>query len=152
MRVEAENRVVHGGTYTGSPVALAAAAAVLTRVRDDAGLYDALDVSSARLAGGIEAAFADAGIEGHVRRVGSMLQPFLRPRPPEEPRTTADAAQLQDDDGYGALCDALEQHGVYAHRYPLGRWFVSTAHDGAIVDETLTRVAAAVREYAMLSS
>ena len=31
-------------------------------------------------------------------------------------------------------------------------WFVSTAHDGAVVDETLTRVAAAVREYAMLSS
>ena len=152
MRVEAENRVVHGGTYTGSPVALAAAAAVLTRVRDDLELYDRLEVSSSRLAMGIEAAFADAGVEGHVRRVGSMLQPFLRARPLEDPRTTADAARLQDDDRYGALCDALERHGIYAHRYPLGRWFVSTAHDDSIIDETLERVSTAVREFAMLSS
>ena len=80
-----------------------------------------------------------------------MLQPFLRPRPPEPPCTPAEAARLQDDARYAALCDALERQGVYAHRYALGRWFVSTAHDDAIVDETLERVDAAVRECAMLS-
>ncbi|MFN8224563.1 MAG: aminotransferase class III-fold pyridoxal phosphate-dependent enzyme [Gaiellales bacterium] len=150
MRVEAENRVVHGGTYTGSPVALAAAAAVLERIRDDADLYPGLEARSARLAAGIESAFGEHGIVGHVRRVGSMLQPFLSPRSAEPPRTPAEAAARQDATGYSPLCDALEAHGVYAHRYPLGRWFVSTAHDDAIVDETLERVVAAVARCAML--
>lgn len=143
MRVEAENRVVHGGTYTGSPISLAAAAAVLARLASDPGLYERLDACAARLADGIEAAFAAHGLPGHVRRVGSMLQPFASVRPVEEPRTPAEAAALQDDAWYGSLCDALERHGVLAHRFPLGRWFVSTAHDDAIVGETLERVDAA---------
>lgn len=143
MRVETENRVVHGGTYTGSPVALAAAAAVLARIRDDASLYAGLEERSGRLADGIEAALAAAGVAGHARRVGSMLQPFLSPRPSEPPRTPAAASVLQDDGRYANLCDALEAHGIYAHRYPLGRWFVSTAHDDAVIGETLERVGAA---------
>jgi glutamate-1-semialdehyde 2,1-aminomutase len=148
MRVEAENRVVHGGTYTGSPVALAAAAAVLERIRAKPDLYDQLERCSARLADGIEATFAAAGLDGHVRRIGSMLQPFTAPRPESEPRTALDASALQDDERYSALCDALERRGIYAHRYGLGRWFVSTAHDAAVVDETLGRVRAAVGELA----
>lgn len=144
MRVEAENRVVHGGTYTGSPVALAAAAAVLERIRDDGELYDGIERRSARLAEGIEATFAEHGIEGHVRRVGSMLQPFLRGRPELPPRSTSEVAALQDEPRYARLCDALERNGIYAHRYPLGRWFVSTAHDDEIVEETLARFATAL--------
>jgi glutamate-1-semialdehyde 2,1-aminomutase len=144
MRVQAENRVLHGGTYTGSPISLAAAAAVLSRIAGDRGLYERLESCSARLADGIEAAFAAHGLPGHVRRVGSMLQPFTTSRPAMEPRTPAEAAALQDDDRYRALCDAVERHGVLAHRFPLGRWFVSTAHDEPVVDDTLERVDAAL--------
>jgi glutamate-1-semialdehyde 2,1-aminomutase len=146
MRVEAENRVVHGGTYTGSPVALAAAAAVLERIAGEPALYDDLERRSDRLAAGIEDAFRQGRVVGHVRRVGSMLQPFLSSRPAEEPRTPDEAASLQDPVRYASLCDALERHGVYAHRYPLGRWFVSVAHDDAVIDETIERVRAAVGE------
>jgi glutamate-1-semialdehyde 2,1-aminomutase len=148
MRVEAENRVVHGGTYTGSPVTLAAAAAVLERISARPKLYDGLEQCSARLAAGIEAAFAAAGVNGHVRRIGSMLQPFTAPRPDREPRTVAEAASLQDDAKYAALCDALERHGIYAHRYGLGRWFVSTVHDAAVIEETLERFGRALGELA----
>ena len=146
MLVEAENRVVHGGTYTGSPVALAAAAAVLGRISAEPGLYADLERCSARLADGLEAAFAAAGLEGHVRRIGSMLQPFTTARPEREPRTPSDAVLLQDEARYAQLCDALERHGIYAHRYGLGRWFVSTAHDDAVVEETLDRVGRAVAD------
>ena len=110
MRVEAENRVVHGGTYTGSPVALAAAAAVLGRISAEPGLYDDLE-RSARLADGLEAAFAAAGINGHVRRIGSMLQPFTTARPEREPRTPFEVGLLQDEARYSSLCDALERTG-----------------------------------------
>ena len=140
MRWEAENRVVHGGTYTGSPLGLAASAAVLRRIAAEPGLYTILEQRSAELAGGIEAAFDEAGVEGHVRRVGSMLQPFLAARPALEPRDVNEAAALQPPDRYLAFCDALEARGVYAHRYALGRWFVSLAHGPDEIEATLSAV------------
>ncbi len=146
MRWEAENRVVHGGTYTGSPLGLAASAAVLRRIAAEPGLYDELDARSGLLAAGIENAFADVGVEGHVRRVGSMLQPFLAARPDEEPRDVNEAAKLQPAGRYLEFCDGLEARGVYAHRYALGRWFVSLAHGPDEIDATLLAVRGAAEE------
>lgn len=148
MRWEADNRVVHGGTYTGSPLGLAAAAAVLRRIAAEPGLYDVLEVSSARLAAGIESAFAESGVDGHVRRVGSMLQPFLAARPRDEPRDVNDAAALQPAARYLAFCDGLEARGVYVHRYPLGRWFVSLAHGDGEIEATLEAVRGAAEDMA----
>ena len=145
MRWEAENRVVHGGTTTGSPLGLAATIAVLGRIAAEPELYDDLEERSARLAGGIEDVFSRAGFDGHVRRVGSMLQPVLAPRPVEPPRDVNEAAALQPAARYIAFCDRLEARGVYAHRYPLGRWFVSLAHGPAEVEETLEAVHGAQR-------
>jgi glutamate-1-semialdehyde 2,1-aminomutase len=148
MRWEAENRVLHGGTTTGSPAALAASGAVLHRIAAERGLYDELEQRSTRLAEGIEAGFLAAGVPGHVRRVGSMLQPFLAARPPDEPRDVNEAAALQPADLYEAFCDELERRGVYAHRYALGRWFVSLAHGDGEIDETIAAVAGAARALA----
>ena len=90
--------------------------------------------------------FAAAGIDGHVRRVGSMLQPFLAARPDEEPRDVNEAAALQPAERYLAFCDGLEARGVYAHRYALGRWFVSLAHGPAEIEQTLDAVRGAVED------
>ena len=73
-----------------------------------------------------------------------MLQPFLAARPDVEPRDVNDAAALQPADRYLAFCDALEARGVYAHRYALGRWFVSLAHGPAEIEQTLEAVRNAV--------
>ena len=146
MRWEADNRVVHGGTFTGSPLGLAASVAVLRRIAAEPHLYDVLEEQSALLAAGIEEAFASAGVEGHVRRVGSMLQPFLAARPDDDPRDVNEAAALQPVDRYLAFCDGLEARGVYAHRYALGRWFVSLAHGPEEIEATLAAVRGAVED------
>jgi glutamate-1-semialdehyde 2,1-aminomutase len=143
MRLEADNVVLHGGTTAGFPAGLAAARAVLRRIESDPGLYAELDERSRRLAEGIEAGFAAAGLEGHVRRVGSMLQPFLAGRPDTPPRDVNEAAALQPPDRYRAFCDELEARGVYAHRYPLGRWFVALAHGDAEIAATIDAAAGA---------
>ena len=144
MRIEAENRVVHGGTTTGSPLALAASRAILGRLQAEPWLYERLEATSAALAAGLEAAFLASGVAGHVRRAGSMLQPFLSPRPAQEPLTVAAAEALQDVARYSTLCDALEVRGVLPHRYPLGRWFVSLAHTEDDVGETVAAARAAL--------
>ena len=146
MLWEADNRVVHGGTYTGSPLGLAASVAVLTRIVEEPALYDELERRSAMLADGMEDIFASAGMAGHVRRVGSMLQPFLAARPDQEPRDVNEAAALQQADRYLAFCDGLEARGVYAHRYALGRWFVSLEHGPAEIEQTLEAVRGAVED------
>ena len=73
-----------------------------------------------------------------------MLQPFFSARPSEEPRDVASVSALQDTVRYRAFCDALEANGVYSHRYPLGRWFVSVAHEEAEIAETVTAVRSAL--------
>jgi glutamate-1-semialdehyde aminotransferase len=73
-----------------------------------------------------------------------MLQPFLSARPPDEPRSLREVAALQDDARFAALCDELEERGVYGHRYPLGRWFVSTAHTDDDVEATTAAVRSAL--------
>ncbi len=143
MQWEADNRVIHGGTTAGSPIGLAAARAVLQRIAGDPGLYADLEARSARLAAGIEAGFAAARVEGHVRRVGSMLQPFLAARPGTPPRDVHEVAALQPAERYLAFCDELEARGVCAHRYPLGRWFVSLAHGDAEIERTIEAAAGA---------
>ena len=84
---------------------------------------------------------------GHVRRVGSMLQPFLAARR-VAPRDVNEAAALQPVGRYLAFCDGLEAGGVYAHRYALGRWFVSLAHGDEEIEATLAAVAGAVQRLA----
>ena len=47
-----------------------------------------------------------------------------------------------------AFCDGLEARGVYAHRYALGRRFVSLAHGPAEIERTLEAVRGAVEDVA----
>ncbi len=65
---------------------------------------------------------------------------FLAARPAAEPRHVNQAAALQPAERYLTFCDALESRGVYAHRYPLGRWFVSVAHGPEETEATLVAV------------
>jgi glutamate-1-semialdehyde aminotransferase len=81
-----------------------------------------------------------------VQHVGPMLQPFLAARPDEEPRDVNEAAALKRGDWYLAYREGLEARGVYAHRYPLGRWFVSLARGVAAIEETQEAVRGAVED------
>lgn len=149
MRPVAEGRVVHGGTYTGSPTVLAAARAVLDRLREEgAVLYAALAERTERLAQGIESAMRAAGLVGHVRRIASMLLPVFGAAGSEGARTYRELAALQDAPRYRRFCELLVPHGVFAHRFPLGRWFLSTAHTEEIVEESLDRIARACMDLA----
>lgn len=118
--------VVVSSTYGGETLSLAAATATMTAMRDE-GVVERLHTAGARLQNGMNAAFADAGVElrveGHptcpqyVSSADRLLQSFLR---------------------------AAFRHGLSFYRVV----YVNAAHSDADIDETLRRVRAALAEVA----
>jgi glutamate-1-semialdehyde aminotransferase len=88
-----ERNVATGGTLFGNPLSAAAARATLTEVlTPDA--YAHTSALGARLADGIEAAIADAGLPWTTIRFGPRSGQWYGP----EPRTSSEASALTDMD------------------------------------------------------
>jgi glutamate-1-semialdehyde 2,1-aminomutase len=127
-RLAPSGDVYQAGTLSGNPLATAAGASVLRRLRDPA-VYDRLERSAARLEAGL-APF------GQVQRVGAMLTLFCRDRPVRD----FDDAAAADTDRYGALFRDLVERGVYLAPSQFECMFVSTAHGDAEIDATVEAV------------
>jgi len=67
--------VYQAGTFSGNPLAMTGGIATLDLL--DAAAYQALEISSLRLAEGLQRAMHDEGVRGCVQRVGSMLTIFF---------------------------------------------------------------------------
>ena len=121
-----EGPVFQAGTLSGNPLATAAAAVGLRRLRDPR-VYEQLEETGAALEQGL-------GQEGiTVQRVGSMLTPFFGAGPV---RNLADAVAC-DKDRYSAFFHHLLDRGVYIAPSPFEAMFVSTAHGPAEVERTV---------------
>jgi glutamate-1-semialdehyde 2,1-aminomutase len=121
--------VYQAGTLSGNPLATAAGASVLRRLRDEA-VYERLEALGARLEAGL-APF------GTVQRVGAMATLFCTDGPVRD----FAAAERSDTDRYGALFRGLLERGVYVAPSQFECLFVSTAHSTEDVDRTIEAVA-----------
>ncbi len=131
--------VVHGGTYNGQAVAMAACVATLERLRQP-GAYADMERRGTRLMDGIRAAFAGARIPAVVAGFPEVFHVAIGLEAP--PRNWSDLLRM-DRGRYVAFTTALLQRGVRA--LERGAWFLSTEHDDAVIDATLDAVADAVR-------
>ncbi len=120
--------VYQAGTLSGNPLATAAGASVLRRLRDPA-VYERLELAGAQLEAGL-APF------GTVQRVGAMLTLFCREG---HVRDFEDAA-ASDTGRFGALWRHLLAAGVYLPPSQFECLFVSTAHGDAELDLTIEAV------------
>jgi len=129
--------IYQAGTLSGNPLAMAAGIATLEALQAP-GTYQALEATSARLAEGLAAAAARAGLATQINRVGSMLTGFFTATPVTDYATakTADAAR------YGAFFRAMLERGVSLAPSQFEAAFVSLAHTTDDVDATI----AAARE------
>jgi glutamate-1-semialdehyde 2,1-aminomutase len=132
--------VVHGGTYNGQAVCMAACVATLQRLRGP-GVYDVMEQRGARLMQGIEAALADAGIPAVVNGFPQVFHVGFGLAEPA--RNWNDLARM-DRTRYIAFTTALLRRGVRV--LERGAWFMSTEHDDAVIDTTLAAVTDAARE------
>jgi glutamate-1-semialdehyde 2,1-aminomutase len=116
-------RVYQAGTLSGNPLATAAGASVLRRLRDPE-VYDELERRSARLERGL-APF------GRVQRVGAMLTLYPGRDEPVERFAELDAAR------YGECFRGLYERGIYIAPSAYECLFPSLAHGDEEIDETI---------------
>jgi glutamate-1-semialdehyde 2,1-aminomutase len=135
--------VMHGGTYNGNVQSMAAAIAALDELeRDDGAVYRVLEQRGSRLMQGLASLAAKHRLPMRVQGLPAIFQTFFTAGPP--PRNYREALAC-DRDRALAFHSALQEEGIRINQ--VAKWFLSTAHDDAIIDETL---AAADRAMATL--
>jgi glutamate-1-semialdehyde 2,1-aminomutase len=131
--------VYQAGTLSGNPLAVAAGLATI-RALADGDVYARLEALGERLARGLLAGAANAGIPLTVNRVGSMLTGFFCPGPV----TDYASAKRADTARYARFFHALRARGVYVAPSQFEAAFVSLAHTEADIDATVKAAADAL--------
>ncbi len=131
--------VYQAGTLSGNPLATAAGLAVLGEL--DAGSYTELERKAARLADGLRAAFAGAGVVVQVTQAFTLLGIFFA----TAPVTDYEGARAADHARYARVFHALLDHGVYFAPSGYETLFPSLAHTDDDIDRTVGAAAEAAR-------
>ena len=131
-QVAPQGPVYQAGTLSGNPLAMAAGIATLEALQQP-GVYEALDTSAARLAEGLGLQAAQHSVAVQVSRVGSMACVFFT----EQPVTDYDSALRCDTRAFATFFNAMLDRGVILPPSQFETWFVSTAHDQGLIDQTI---------------
>jgi glutamate-1-semialdehyde 2,1-aminomutase len=135
--------VMHGGTYNGNVQSMAAALAALDVLEaDDGAVYRGLEQRGSRLMQGLATLGRKHKVAMRVQGYPAIFQTFFTSA--EAPANYREAVACDRDKAL-AFHRALQEEGVRVNQQ--AKWFLSTAHDDAIIDETL---AAADRAMATL--
>ena len=125
--------VNHSGTYNTGVSSVAAGVATL-RVLIDSDPYPEMDRLTRRLVDGLRQLGHDLGVGLAVDHIGGSLCQ-TRFGTPGTVASRADFAANSDDGLLARFLANLQEHGV--RPTSRGLWFVSAAHDDALIDKTL---------------
>jgi len=133
--------VYQAGTLSGNPLAMRAGIETLD-ILDRPGAYEQLEQAAARLAAGLTAAAAEAGVASTLNRVGSMMTAFFTDG---AVANYTDAAR-SDDKRFGKYFHGMLSRGVYVAPSQYEALFVSLAHGEAEIDRTVEAARETLRE------
>ena len=131
--------VYQAGTLSGNPLATAAGLAVLGELDD--GSYQELEKTAARLADGLRAVAADAGVPLQAPRALTLGGVFFT----DDPVRDYDGAKAADAARYAAFFHSMLDQGVFLAPSAFEAIFPSLAHTDADVDRTLEAAANALK-------
>ncbi len=140
QRVAPAGDVYQAGTLSGNPLAVAAGLATLRKL--DAAAYGRLGMLTGRLAAGLREAAGDRPVQ--IASLCGLLTVFFS----AEPVRDFAGASACDVDAHARFCRALLERGIYLPPSQFEAWFVSLAHDEAMIDRTIEAAAAAFEEAA----
>ncbi|MCZ6680565.1 MAG: aspartate aminotransferase family protein [Candidatus Poribacteria bacterium] len=135
MEQIASGGVLHGGSYNAQPAAMAAVVATLGELTKPE-TFTRLEEQGQKLMTGIEGALADADIEAQVQGFPQIFHVALGV---SSPITNYRDSLAADKARYIDFTTALLEHGIRV--LERGAWFLSTAHNDAVIDETIAAVA-----------
>jgi len=121
-----------GRMPTPHPVSLAAAEAVLSILKNDT-VYQRLEERTEQLVSGMSAMAERFSRPMTINRVGSVFAVYMT----ANPVTRKGDVEAADGTAYWRFAQALRAEGVLLPRQPGGAAFVSSAHGGKDIDETL---------------
>jgi glutamate-1-semialdehyde 2,1-aminomutase len=133
MNILLDKGVMHGGTYNGNVQSMAASLAALDLLEaGDGAVYRDLEKRGTRLMQGIATLARKHKVPAHVQGAPAIFQVHFTAGP--GPKNYRDAAACDRDKAL-AFHAAMQDEGIRVN--PQAKFFLSTAHDEAIVDETL---------------
>jgi len=130
--VAPEGPVYQAGTLSGNPVAMAAGLAQLDTIGGPA-FYEQLEAVTQTLAAGLVRAGRRHGVAVAAPHVGGMLTLFFSEVPPKNMQET----EASDRARFRRFFHGMLEAGVFWPPSPFETAFMSSAHDGDIVDKTL---------------
>ena len=133
--------VLHGGTFNAQPVTMAAMVATQKALTPEH--YEKASKHGVRLRDGIAKILKDSGIKAQVTGFELMFHVGLGL---DAPAKNYRDLLASDKARYVQFAHALLTRGVRV--LERGAWFVSSAHDDAVVDATLEAVRGAAKEIA----
>ncbi len=125
--------IYQAGTLSGNPVAMAAGLAMLDLVSEP-GFHDRLEATTHALCDGLEAAARAAGVPFTTTRVGAMFGLFFTDAPTVDTYAQAVAC---DTAAFNRFFHAMLERGVFLAPSAFEAGFVSSAHDPAVIEDTL---------------
>ena len=140
MRMIAEGRYSHSGTYNANVVQCAAVSATM-EVLAEPGLYDRQRALGERLAAGLRALAAERGIDAYVEGLGTVFQLWFADHPI---RNWRDARRYADEAMFTRWFQEMIMRGVLFHPLQFENLFLSLVHTDADVDDTLNAAADAL--------
>jgi glutamate-1-semialdehyde 2,1-aminomutase len=132
-----EGSVFQGGTFSGNPLCVAAAHALLDALEADPLVYVTLEAHAERLAAGARAAIADAGYRYPVVRIGSIVDFMFREG---EPHRNFEEASQADGAAYARYYWAMLERGIHLAPSPMEVMFVTAAHSADDIDTTIRAI------------
>ena len=132
--------VYQAGTLSGNPVAMAAGLAQLTYLKEHPQVYADIAAKGEKLACGLRAAAAEAGVPVAINQIGSLLAPFFTPTEV----TTFTDAKGSDVGRYARYFQGMLERGVALAPAQFEAMFVSEAHGDAELAATLAAARAAL--------
>jgi glutamate-1-semialdehyde 2,1-aminomutase len=131
-RIAPQGPVYQAGTLSGNPLAMAAGIATLNQLKTP-GFYERLEESGQKLISGLSALAEKAGIPVSCASVGAMLGLFFCDRPV---RNFSDA-KTADLNRFSSYYRGMLANGIYLAPSQFEAFFLSAAHDEAVIEETL---------------
>jgi glutamate-1-semialdehyde 2,1-aminomutase len=125
--------VYQAGTLSGNPLAMTAGLVTL-ELLGEPGAWEKMDAAASRLSSGILQAAQDAGIPLQTTRVGTMFSAFFT----EKSVRDWPSVKTSDTARFARYFGEMLSRGVYLAPSQFEAGFISTAHDSAAIDQTLS--------------